>query len=84
MAFITGQTVADMKDSTIMIRNVALVSITGQMDANTKVGGTRASSTVLEPIWIQQKKKLNSVYGKAASALNGLMSNLYNRYPKIS
>ena len=44
MACTIGQMDEDMKDSTIMIRSVASASTIGQMAANMKVGGTKASS----------------------------------------
>ena len=55
--FTIGQTVADMKDSSMAIKSAALVFTSGPMDANTRDGGTRASNMALELILILLKKK---------------------------
>lgn len=48
MVSTTGQMVEDMRDSITMIRNAVLASTIGQTDVSMKVGGTRASSMVLD------------------------------------
>ena len=55
--FTIGQTVADMKDSSVAIKSAALAFTSGPTDANTRDGGTRASNMALELILILPKKK---------------------------
>jgi hypothetical protein len=46
--YTSGLMVEDTKDSTIMIRKVAMVFIVGQMVANMKVGGIKVNNMALE------------------------------------
>ena len=64
LAYISGVMDVDMRDNTIMIRNVVMVSIIGLMGEDMKGGGTRENNTDLELILIPAKAKLNMVYGR--------------------
>ena len=48
LAHITGLTAENTKASTKKTRNTATEFVSGQMEANTAVDGSRANSTVLE------------------------------------
>jgi len=68
LVFIYGVTVAVMRASITMTKNVVLVSIIGLMAAAMRAGGIRASSTGSEPIWIQVKERSSMACGKMVNA----------------
>ena len=65
-----GKTVVDMKASTSLIKNMAMVSMSGPMAANMKAIGATESSTVKENMsWLMGKSV--SAYGTMANVSNG-------------
>ena len=82
MAFICGMMDVLMLVSTVMTRNVVMVSTPGLMVVVSMVGGQLASNMVLVPIWILIRAKLNMDSGNMVNVNAGLMKILSNRLIK--
>ena len=68
-----------IKDNTKTIKSTALVFIHGLMADVMKVIGSKASNMESVHTVFQISNKLNTVFGKTASVLNGSAKNKYNR-----
>jgi len=69
--FISGTTEECIKDNTKMTKSTALVFIHGLMADATKAIGSKASNMGSVHTVFQTSNKLNMVFGKMASVLNG-------------